>query len=171
MAHQLGPSQGPLISEALCLASRTLACQACHFEHPGGALETGQVGLPSPPPAPCFGQVGVAVCCWPWLWAPPAPRGPAAGRRSPVPGACLPTRWASTAAPGRGAQPVLVPRGVCSWCHPDTCARALSLSFGEKRLIPAAACRGYVLCRTYLFSEKITCLQFKRCLVSSGFRH
>ena len=26
--------------------------------------------------------------------------------------------------------------------------------FGEKRLIPVAVCRGYVLCRTFLFSEK-----------------
>ena len=43
--------------------------------------------------------------------------------------------------------------------------------FGEKRLIPVAVCRGCVLCRTFVFSEKITCLQFKRCLVSSGFRH
>ena len=139
MAHQLGPSQGPLISEALCLASRTLACQACV---PGGALETGQVGLPSPPPAPCVSQVGVAVCCWPWLWAPPAPRGPAAGRRSPVPGSCLPTPWAPTAAPGHGAQPVLVPRGVCSRCHPDTCARALSLSIWRETADPCSCVSG-----------------------------
>lgn len=58
-------------------------------------------------------------------WAPPAPRGPAAGWRSPVPGSRLPIPWASTAVPGHAAQPMLVPGGVCCSYHPVTCVMAL----------------------------------------------
>ena len=173
VAHQLGPIKGPLISEDLCFASSTFACQTCV---PGGALDgspfswvchlrrsavarrsrcnnrslsprtfTGPCDWPGWAPVTASRTAcGSGWCCWPWPWAAPAPRGPAAGQRSPVPGSCLPTQWASAAAPGCGAQPVLVPRGVCCLYHWRLVRQLCPSLFVEKRLIPKVVGGGSV---------------------------